>query len=404
MDDKTNLKLKKLLKNLAKIRGRHTELVTVYIPAGYKIIDVINQLKQEQGTAANIKSKATRKNVMGALEKAIQHMKVYKRTPENGLAIFSGNVSGKEGVADIKVWGIEPPEKLKTKMYWCGQTFRLEPLEEMIKEKEVYGLVVLDLSEATFGILRGKTIQVVRHIDSIVPGKTAKGGQSAQRFERVRDGLINDYFKTIAEAMKKIFPKENKGILLGGPGPAKNDLFEKDYLHSYVKKNIIGVIDTGYADEHGLHEMIERGRDVLAKAAVAKEKALLQKFFAEMQKGSGLVTYGFDAVRKALEAGAVDVLLLSEEISETWEEGEYQCGCGFSYKKFVKDKDLEDQKCPKCGRKPGLIGHRDIIEAFEEMTEQYGSKLEIISRGTREGEQLFQLGGIGAVLRYKLQY
>ena len=119
-DDKTVKKLRKLIEQLQKYRGRHTELVTVYIPTGYKIVDVINQLKQEQGTAMNIKSKSTKKNVMGALEKAVQHLKVYARTPQNGLAVFSGNISEKEGVADIKVWGIEPPEPLKTKMYWCG--------------------------------------------------------------------------------------------------------------------------------------------------------------------------------------------------------------------------------------------------------------------------------------------
>lgn len=63
------LNLKKLIKELGGIRGRHTELVSVYVPAGYSLVDVSNQLFQEKGTASNIKSKTTRKNVLTALEK-----------------------------------------------------------------------------------------------------------------------------------------------------------------------------------------------------------------------------------------------------------------------------------------------------------------------------------------------
>jgi len=170
-------KLRKLLKHLRSIRGRHTELVTVYVPSGYSINEIINQLKQEQGTADNIKSKQVRKNVTTALEKITRHLQLYKRTPENGLAIFCGNVSEKEGVPDIELKAIEPPEPIKVKLYWCDQIFRLEPLEELIKEKEVYGLICMDKSEADIAVLRGKKIQPVTHMESIVPGKTRAGGQ-----------------------------------------------------------------------------------------------------------------------------------------------------------------------------------------------------------------------------------
>ncbi|MCK4714667.1 MAG: peptide chain release factor 1, partial [Candidatus Aenigmarchaeota archaeon] len=63
----------------------------------------------------NIKSKTTRKNVTAALEKAVQELKLYKRTPPNGMALFSGNVSGRVGVRDVKVWVIEPPNPLSIK-------------------------------------------------------------------------------------------------------------------------------------------------------------------------------------------------------------------------------------------------------------------------------------------------
>ena len=46
--EKAKLKLRKLLKQLAAIKGRHTELVSVYVPAGYSLHEMTNQLRQEQ--------------------------------------------------------------------------------------------------------------------------------------------------------------------------------------------------------------------------------------------------------------------------------------------------------------------------------------------------------------------
>ena len=59
---KQRFELKKFVKELEQYRGRHTELVTVYVPSGYDINKIIGHLKQEQGTATNIKSTSTRKN------------------------------------------------------------------------------------------------------------------------------------------------------------------------------------------------------------------------------------------------------------------------------------------------------------------------------------------------------
>jgi len=352
-------KLKKLLEELEKIKGRHTELVSVYIPKGFNLQEIINMLRQESTLTENVKNKTVRNNVLGAIDKILQELKFYKKTPENGLVLFAGNVSEAEGQSDIRVWTIEPPEPLKIKKYWCDKKFNLEPLQDMVEEKELYGLVVMDNKGASIGLLKGKKIEMIREMSSIVPGKFRKGGQSAQRFQRVREGLINDWYKKIAENIRNNFSQfKIKGIIIGGPGPAKDDFFEGDYLQRDIKKRVIGIKNTGYTDEQGLEEIVERSQDLLAEAAVAKEKALVQKFFEELRKESGLVTYGKENVLKAVKMGAVEIIMISE---------------GFETKTFT------------------------------ELAKQYGSQVEIISKDTREGEQLYQLGGIAAILRWKLE-
>src|SRR3990167_8825266 len=111
METKKRQKLKRFIKELEQIRGRHTELVSVY-----DLIKIIQHLQQEQGTAENIKDKTTRLHVIDSLEKAIRHLRLYKKTPENGLAVFAGNIGAQEGKTDLKVWSIEPPDPIATRL------------------------------------------------------------------------------------------------------------------------------------------------------------------------------------------------------------------------------------------------------------------------------------------------
>jgi len=387
------------VKELDSYKGRHTELVSVYIPAGYQVSDVINQLINEKSTASNIKSKTTRKNVLTALEKIIQHLKLLKQTPENGFVVFSGNVSLVEGKEDIRIWSFEPPVKMNQKMYWCDQKFVLEPLKDLVREKEVYGLVVLDAKEAYIGLLKGKTLEVVKHEDSTVPSKSVKGGMSQRRYDRIREDALNEFFSKVAELASKVFLQEKnlKGVIIGGPGPLKEQFYKGNYLHYEIQNKVLGVKDTSYTDEAGLEELVHRSEDLMKESALVKEREILKQFFTELQKDEK-ITYGLKETEKALEMGAVDTLLISEDFD--WVRGKFICQNGHEFEKDVK-KDLE-VKCPKCHVPAKLDQVKDLNEYFVERAKLLGTKVEIISTQTGEGKQFKELGGIGAFLRYRI--
>ena len=360
---KQRFELRKFIKELESYRGAHTELVTVYIPAGYELSKIMTHISQEQGTAVHIKSKQTRDNVIAALEKMIQHLKLFKRTPPNGLAIFAGNIAEREGQQDVKVWSIEPPIPLGQRLYRCDKTFVVDVLKDIVEERAIYGLVVMDRRDATIALLKGKTIIPIRKTHSEVPGKTRAGGQSAQRFERLREGAKKEHFKKIADYMKDEFLKikELKGIILGGPGVTVNDFLNKDYLTGDVKKKIIATKDLSYTGEFGLQELLDKSADVLASEEITEEKEIMQKFFSLLATKESTVTYGEVEVMKVLEAGAVEILLLSEA--------------------------LEDA----------------TIEEFEKKALDFGTEVKLISEETREGAQLREMGKIAAILRYEFQ-
>jgi len=355
--------LKKFVDELSRYRGRHTELVSVYVPAGYDMNKVINHLQQEQGTATNIKSAATRKNVIAALERMIQHLRVVGKTPKHGLAAFSGNVAEREGQQDLKVWSIEPPIPFKIRIYRCDKEFILEPLDRMMEHKEVYGLVVMDRRDANIAFLKGKSIIPLMKTHSEVPGKFKAGGQSAARFSRLIEGAAKDHYKKVADKMKEQFlgRKELKGIIIGGPGPTKYDFVDGDFLTAELKNKIIGIKDLSYTGEFGLQELLEKSQDILAKEEVAAEKKIMGRFFTLLSTKPRMVSYGKDEVMRLLKMGAVDVLLLSE--------------------------DLDDQ----------------TIDEFEIEAKNVSTEVIIISKETREGVRLRDMGKIGAILRYEAQ-
>jgi len=363
IDSKQKFKLKKFIKNLSKYKGRHTELVSVYIPKDYDLNKIINHLSQEQGTAANIKSSSTRKSVTDALERMIQHLRLFKRTPPNGLAVFSGNTAEREGQSDVQVWSIEPPVPLNTRLYRCDKEFVLDILEDMCETKEIYGLIVMDRRDAQIAILKGKAIIPLSSAKSNVPGKTRAGGQSAQRFARLREGAAKDFYKKIGELVKDEFlgNKNLKGILVGGPGHTKYEFVDGNYITDQIKQKIISTQDLSYTGEFGIKELVAKSQDVLANEEIAKEKKIMQKFFETLATKQELTSYGEKEVLKCLEMGAVETLLISESVS--------------------------DKK----------------IEQFENIAKKFKSKIEIISTETREGVQLKDIGKIAAILRYPVQ-
>ncbi|RLG01626.1 MAG: peptide chain release factor 1, partial [Thaumarchaeota archaeon] len=172
-DSVTLYRFKKLIKELESKVGRGTELISIYIPPKKPISEVIGYLRQEYATAANIKSKTTRKNVRDAIESAIQRLKLFDRAGPTGLIIFSGAIpqNGGPGSEKIEVYHIIRPEPINILLYRCDSRFYLEPLKDLLREKDVYGILVIDNEKAAVAVAKGRRIAELKTFTSGVPGK-----------------------------------------------------------------------------------------------------------------------------------------------------------------------------------------------------------------------------------------
>jgi peptide chain release factor subunit 1 len=407
-------RLRKTLNTLAKKEGSHTELITIYVPPGKQISDAINLLREEYGTASNIKSNVTRKNVLDAIIKVQQRLKLFKDPGEKGLVIFAGALpqeGGGPGTERMETYVIVPPEPIKIFLYRCDSRFHTEHLQEMLREKETYGIILVDASDATIATLQGKRLDIVRQMYSGVTGKTRAGGQSARRYERLRDMQLNEYFHRVGNHANEIFlPIDTlKGIILAGPGPTKYDFDKGDYLNYQLKGKILEIVDTAYVEEQGVKEVVEKAPEIMRKVRYIEEKELMQKFLYEVGHDTGMITYGEMEVRRALESGAVRMLLLSESIDIS--RVTVKCGaCGYTEQHTVKNPDaatfetgLTGKPCPKCAAPSLTIAEKqDLVDDLAQIAELSNSDVEMISTETEEGQMLRNaFGGIAAMLRFK---
>jgi len=406
-------RLKRDLDTLALKEGRGTELVSLYVPPGRQISEVAQMLKDEWGTASNIKSNTTRKNVQDAIVKVIQRLKLFKTVPDNGLVIFCGAIpQNGPGSEKMEIYVVRPPEPVNVYLYRCDSRFHIEHLMDFLKEKETFGILLVDSSGATFATLKGRRLEIVQDITSGIPGKHRAGGQSARRFERVREAQVVEFFKRVGEHANDIFLPipELKGLILGGPGPTKYDFEKGRFLDYRLKEKILSTIDTAYTGEQGVEETVERAPEIIRNIRYIEEKRIVQKFLYEIGHETGLATYGEKEARRSLKSGLVDTLFLSESLDKT--RVRVECtSCGHTYHKTMRAGGVSDfeqsvgsNPCQECGLLTLQVAEeKDIIEELAELAEQSGSDVEIISTETEEGQMLWKsFGGIAATLRYKL--
>lgn len=402
---KERYSLKLLLEDLKEYRGRGTQLISLYVPPTKRPEDVTSYLRNEYSESSNIKSKSTKKNVTSAIESILSRLKVFRKIPENGLAFFVGHYDVGADQTHMTQNVIQPPLPVSTFMYRCDSVFYLAQLEEMLGDDELYGLIVIDRSEATIGIISGKRIEMVYNLPSRVPSKHGKGGQSARRFERLIEIAAHDFYKKVGEHVDQAFlDRENlKGILVGGPGSTKDYFISKEFLHHELKKKIIDTFDTGYTNDFGLKELAANAAKTIETIELFEEKRVMERFFNEIRQAhGGLSVYGVDSVRKAIIYGAMDILLISEGLRS--DVVTYTCPADGEVVQITVDKkENAKNRCPKCNGEMEEKERIDMVEDITAMAESMGTKVEIISDASEEGDMLVRaFGGIAGILRYRI--
>jgi peptide chain release factor subunit 1 len=409
-------KIRKTLDDLTEKAGHGTELITVYIPKGKQLHEIISTLREEQGTADNIKSDLTRGHVVDSLGKVVQRLKLYKKTPEKGLVIFCGAFSpeqgGPLGNEVVEIYEIEPPKDLKQYLYRCDDHFHVDILKNMLKDDNLIGFIAIDAKDCGWGLLHGEKIEVLSQTGSGVAGKHRQGGQSAKRFQRLREMELTYFYNRVAETSREyfidIYPV--KGLIISGPGPTKEDFINGNYLEYRLQNMIINTIDASYAGAEGIREAFSKSQDILSDFRMVEEKKLVEDLFRHINSNSGRGVYGLKDIIELLQNNVVETLIITDDTNLHRVEGKCK-RCQNIQEEIIERPQVIPKKtqftsnpCPSCNAMEVEVSERDIVDYLALIAAKTGSKIEVISGSAEYGNMLSSLGKVGAILRYNPGY
>lgn len=261
-----------------------------------------------------------------------------------------GTINEGEEKGKYHTFNLTIGDDLKIKKEW--KDWHLERINSAVKSAKVpiVIFVAIDYDECTIAILRTYGIQEVARIHGVSYGKQYSTKESKK-----------DFYNEIFIKLKQI--RSNEKLIILGPGFAKEEFFSfvKEKDNEFAKNFIIE--SSGQSGMVGIQELLRRGvvSKVLKESRVAEETELVEKLLEEIAK-DGLAVYGKEEVKFALNLGAVEILLISDEILRRKKE-----------------------------------------EEILEIAKNLNVKIFVISSVNECGKKLNGLGGIACLTRYKIQ-
>jgi len=402
-------KIKKLIKSLEAARGNGTSMISLIIPPKDQISRVSKMLGDELGTASNIKSRVNRLSVLGAITSTQNRLKLYNRVPNNGLVIYCGTILTTEGKEKKVNIDFEPFKPINTSLYLCDNKFHTEPLNELLESDDKFGFIVIDGNGSLFGVLAGNTRTVLHRVTVDLPKKHGRGGQSALRFARLRMEKRHNYVRKIAELAVQFFIANDEpnvsGLIVAGSADFKSELSASDMFDQRLRAIILKIVDVSYGGDNGFNQAIELSADCLQNVKFVQEKKLIGAFFEEISQDTGKYCFGVDDTLRALDIGAVQILIVWENLEIT----RYQYKSTVAEEKdqvmhLTKEQEKDTTNFRnEDGTEKEIVDTMPLVEWFANNYKNFGATLEFVTNRSQEGSQFCKgFGGIGGILRYKV--
>jgi peptide chain release factor subunit 1 len=415
MDQQTanieRFKVKKLIRMLETARGAGTSVITLYIPPKDQLAKHVSMLNNEFGTCSNIKSHTNKLSVQSAITSALSRLKLINRVPGNGLILYTGTVLTEDNKEKKLTLDIEPFKPVSRSLYLCDNKFHTEELHRMLESDERFGFIVVDGNGCYYAAVCGDVKERLGSFSVELPKKHGRGGQSKNRFARIRMERRHNYLRKVAEGATQYFITNDRpnvlGMVLAGSAEFKEALFLSDLFDPRLKEIVVKLVDIAHSGDVGLNQAIDLASDALSGVKLIQEKKLLQKFYDELALDTNMYCYGVLDTMKAIEMGAVHTLIVFEDL----EVNRYlvkPADGGAPYTYYFTEKEAakpENQKLLHAneGQTANEIEVASLVEHITENYQKMGITLELVTDKSQEGTQFVRgFGGMGGLLRYKV--
>jgi len=309
----------------------------------------------------------TKRRIEGASDK-LRPEKMEKRTMRLGVLVESvefhrfsnrlrihGIIESGVDAGSYHTLNIESGTQLSIVKTWRRD--QVERVNEAVKESKRPRVIILTIEEgeAAIGIVRQFTVEEF----SAVKGSLGKG----------EGNYRGEFFEEVVKRLAGV-GEEADAIVIAGPGFTKEDFFKvlKNRMPEIAEKSVIE--DTASIGIQGFQEVLRRGAvdRITESTRLTRETRLMEELLTEISK-DGLAAYGWDEVRFALDIGAIKTLLIADEY-------------------------LRVQREEKSGEE---------IDRFLRRVEEHRGRITIFSTEFEPGKRLEGLGGVAALLRFKIE-
>lgn len=197
-------------------------------------------------------------SVQAAITSTREKLKLYRVVPSNGLIVFCGTILMDDNKSEKKITlDITPFRPVQAFSYKCENRFNTDCLNFLLEDDEKFGFIIVDGSGALFATLQGNERNIQQKITVELPKKHGRGGQSANRFARLREEKRHNYVTKVAELATQNFITNNmpnvKGIIMAGNADFKTVIQQADSFDQRLKNVIIATFDVSYGGENGLN-------------------------------------------------------------------------------------------------------------------------------------------------------
>ena len=214
-----------------------------------------------------------------------------------------------------------------------------------------------------------------------------------------------------AETAVQLFISGDKvnvaGLVLAGSADFKTELSQSDMFDQRLQSKVLKLVDISYGGENGFNQAIELSTEVLSNVKFIQEKKLIGRYFDEISQDTGKYCFGVEDTLKALEMGAVEILIVYENLDIM----RYVLHCqGTEEEKILyltpeQEKDKSHFTDKETGQEHELIESMPLLEWFANNYKKFGATLEIVTDKSQEGSQFVKgFGGIGGILRYRVDF
>lgn len=262
--------------------------------------------------------------------------------------IISGNPEDFVQLGRYHTIDVEKTTKLTINKNW--KSFQLKRLKEAEKEgkKPLVRIIAMDEEKAITAVLRSYGVDYGPEIRN-------SGSKKGEDYESQTQKYYSELLKYLEKSEEK--------ILVAGPGFAKEN-FKKFLIQKKPELSKKIILDNcSYAERSGITELLKRGaiERIIGEQRLEKEEKLIEEFIKQLNK-EGLVIYGLNEVSNALSLGAIEKLMVLDELLRS-------------------DKKIQN-----------------LVENAEKMR----AELIVFSKDGDPGIKLKGFGGIAAFIRFKL--